>query len=74
MVAFPSAPCATVRFLPSCPSNWFAFDPTNMKPANDSHFAVARGRQYSDVAPLRGVFEGHAKARLEVTVEVARLE
>jgi transglutaminase-like putative cysteine protease len=55
-------------------ADWFAFDPTNMKPANDSHFAVARGRQYSDVAPLRGVFEGHAKARLDVTVEVARLE
>ncbi|MDR1712980.1 MAG: transglutaminase family protein [Coriobacteriales bacterium] len=53
---------------------WFAFDPTNMKHAHSDHIAVARGRQYSDVTPLRGVFEGHAAADLKVSVEVTRLD
>jgi len=52
---------------------WFAFDPTNLKHIHSQHIAVARGRQYSNVTPLRGVFEGHAAADLKVSVEVTRL-
>jgi len=52
---------------------WFAFDPTNMKHAHGDHIAVARGRQYSDVTPLRGVFSGNVHAKLEVSVEVTCL-
>jgi transglutaminase-like putative cysteine protease len=34
---------------------------------------VARGREYGDVAPLKGVYAGTSSAHLGVTVEVTRL-
>jgi len=53
-----------------CPANgWVDFDPTNdVRPALD-HVTLAWGRDYGDVAPLRGVIRGGA-ARPEVRVTV----
>jgi transglutaminase-like putative cysteine protease len=34
---------------------------------------VARGRDYSDVAPLKGVYHGGPSHSLAVTVELTRL-
>lgn len=55
-----------------CPvTGWIDFDPTNnVKPALD-HVTLAWGRDYGDVAPLRGVIRGGtaAKPQVEVTVE-----
>jgi transglutaminase-like putative cysteine protease len=52
---------------------WAAFDPTNGDPVGPRHVIVARGRDYSDVAPTRGVYTGAAAAGQDVTVEVTRL-
>ncbi len=57
-----------------CPLNgWADFDPTNnVRPALE-HVTLAWGRDYGDVAPLRGVIRGGTAARpqVEVTVEPA---
>jgi len=51
---------------------WFAADPTNNVEVSDRHIVVARGRDYEDVPPLRGVFAGAAGSDLFVSVEITR--
>ncbi len=53
---------------------WWAFDPTNDQPAGDRHVKVGHGRDYSDVVPLRGVYQGGAFGDLRVDVTMRRLE
>jgi transglutaminase-like putative cysteine protease len=57
-----------------CPVHgWIDFDPTNnIRPALE-HVTLAWGRDYGDVAPLRGVIRGGTAARpqVQVTVEPA---
>ncbi len=45
-------------------------DPTLGKPLGLQHVRVAYGRDYGDVAPVRGVYKGHAGQRLSVDVRV----
>jgi transglutaminase-like putative cysteine protease len=52
---------------------WWGFDPTNAVPAGPRHVVVARGRDYDDVPPMRGVYSGGASSSLGVTVNVTRL-
>jgi len=51
---------------------WRGFDPTNSIDIGDRHVAVGRGRDYNDVAPLRGVYAGPFGSELFVTVEITR--
>ena len=51
---------------------WRGFDPTNLIEIGDRHVAVGRGRDYNDVAPLRGVYAGPYASKLFVTVEITR--
>ena len=55
-------------YLPG--SGWMGFDPTLGKPLGLQHVRVAYGRDYGDVAPVRGVYKGHAGQRLSVDVRV----
>ncbi len=50
---------------------WFDLDPTNDRPAGEDYVTLAIGRDYADVAPLRGVLHGGAQHRLQVAVTVA---
>jgi transglutaminase-like putative cysteine protease len=55
-----------------CPVNdWVALDPTNGIAVGQDHVTVAWGRDYADVAPLRGVIRGGGQVdpRVAVTVE-----
>jgi transglutaminase-like putative cysteine protease len=52
---------------------WVSFDPTNGVPAGPRHVLVARGRDYADVTPLKGVYHGAPSTGLGVTVEITRL-
>ncbi|MGZ6804164.1 MAG: transglutaminase family protein [Nocardioidaceae bacterium] len=52
---------------------WWGFDPTNGVPAGERHVVVARGRDYTDVPPLKGVYAGGGSQSLGVTVAVTRL-
>lgn len=53
---------------------WVDLDPTNNCPCGTDHIAIAWGRDYSDVAPLKGVFLGGGEHHLNVSVDVAPLE
>ncbi|MBN9605496.1 MAG: transglutaminase family protein [Actinomycetales bacterium] len=52
--------------------SWRGWDPTNLVDIGDRHVFVGHGRDYNDVAPLRGVFAGPYGSRLFVTVEITR--
>lgn len=53
---------------------WVDFDPTNAKIPDEQHITVAWGRDYADVAPIKGiVFGGGNKSQLDVSVDVSRL-
>ncbi len=53
---------------------WIDFDPTNARIPADQHITAAWGRDYADVAPLKGViFGGGKKHKLEVAVDVERI-
>jgi transglutaminase-like putative cysteine protease len=55
-------------YLPG--SGWVGLDPTLGKPLGLQHVRIAYGRDYGDVAPVRGVYKGHAGQRLSVDVLV----
>jgi transglutaminase-like putative cysteine protease len=55
-------------FVPD--AGWLAFDPTLGNPVGLRHVRIAYGRDYGDVAPVRGVYKGHAGQRLSVDVRV----
>jgi transglutaminase-like putative cysteine protease len=52
---------------------WVGYDPTNGVPIGPQHVVVARGRDYDDVAPLKGVYHGSPSSGLGVTVEITRV-
>lgn len=52
---------------------WWGYDPTNAEPTGERHVVVARGRDYADVPPLKGVYSGGGSQSLGVVVEVTRL-
>ncbi len=54
---------------------WVDFDPTNNIVGPDRHVTIGWGRDYADVAPIRGVVIGPASHQtLSVAVDVARLD
>jgi len=55
-------------FIPG--AGWFGLDPTAGRDVDLRHVRVAYGRDYGDVAPVRGVYKGHAGQRLSVDVRV----
>lgn len=51
-------------------AGWIDLDPTNDKVCGTDHIPIAWGRDYSDVAPIRGVFTGGGQHTLNVSVDV----
>jgi transglutaminase-like putative cysteine protease len=58
-------------YLPE--AGWIGFDPTNNTLADERYVKVAVGRDYEDVAPVRGNYNGTCHCRMEVHVEVAKI-
>jgi len=52
---------------------WIPCDPTSLAPVGERHVVVGRGRDYSDVSPLKGIYSGAPSVAMGVTVEVTRL-
>ena len=52
---------------------WWAYDPTNAIGVGERHVWVATGRDYADVAPLKGIYSGSGASALDVSVEMCRL-
>ena len=55
------------------PFGWLELDPTNDTMIGTDHIAVAWGRDFGDVSPLRGIILGGGAHRLTVDVQVERL-
>jgi len=53
--------------------SWTPLDPTSLATVGERHVVVARGRDYADVPPLKGIFHGPSGGDMTVTVEVTRL-
>lgn len=53
---------------------WLEFDPTNNIVPHDQHVTLACGRDYNDVAPLKGVIFGGGAHRLSVSVDMNRIK
>lgn len=51
---------------------WTGIDPTNGVRETERHIIVGCGRDYDDVAPLKGIYQGPASTQLGVVVEIRR--
>lgn len=52
---------------------WEGFDPTNDRTVGSAHITVARGRDYNDVPPMKGLYAGGGAAKLAVSVQITQL-
>lgn len=59
-------------FLPG--HGWRAWDPTHDREADSRYIKLAIGRDYDDAKPVSGRFRGSVSRRIEVVVQVRRLE
>lgn len=53
---------------------WFDFDPTNNKRPDQQYVTTAWGRDYADVAPLKGIVYGGGSQTVTVSVDVNRVD
>lgn len=53
---------------------WIDYDPTNHCFVGENHIVVARGRDYGDVSPIRGIFNGGGRHTLSLGVTVTPIE
>ncbi len=51
---------------------WWGYDPTNDLEVGERHVAVGRGRDYSDVPPVKGIYAGNAENTMRVVVRMTR--
>ncbi len=58
-------------YLPE--SGWTGFDPTNNTVVDERYVKVAAGRDYEDVAPVVGGYQGSGHCRMKVLVEVEKI-
>lgn len=57
-----------------CPgTGWIDVDPTNNLLPSTGHVTLARGLDYGDVSPIRGVILGGGQHSLQVSVDVVRV-
>lgn len=59
-------------YLPG--EHWLGLDPTNNQIVGERHVKVATGRDYDDVAPMRGTFKGAQDQKLQVMVSLERIK
>ncbi|PZQ95661.1 MAG: transglutaminase [Cereibacter sphaeroides] len=55
-------------------AGWYEYDPTNAIPAGESHIVIARGRDYSDVSPIKGILRLTGKQTGRHAVDVIPLQ
>ena len=61
---------AWVRGWCGMQTGWVEFDPTNNLLVQNDHVVIARGRDYSDVAPVKGVLRTAGSQTTEQSVDV----
>ncbi|MFT8872681.1 MAG: transglutaminase family protein [Sporolactobacillus sp.] len=58
-------------YLPG--AGWIGYDPTNNVPINWRYIIVARGRDYRDIVPVKGIYHGTPEQQLNVSVDVQKI-
>jgi transglutaminase-like putative cysteine protease len=53
---------------------WVGADPTNRCLTGAQHVKIGHGRRYADVPPIKGVYRGAARATLDASVKMTRLD
>ncbi len=53
--------------------DWYGVDPTNDMAVAERHVLVGWGRDYSDIAPVKGVINGNPQASMAVEVTLCRV-
>jgi len=53
-------------------TGWMAYDPTNNIIPTSQHIFLGQGRDYNDIAPLKGVVMSSGESELEIAVDVKR--
>ena len=53
---------------------WIGYDPTNNTLADERYVKVAVGRDYEDVAPIKGIYRGTAHCTMTVDVSVQKID
>jgi transglutaminase-like putative cysteine protease len=61
-------------WLEAWTGDWHPLDPTNGGAVGERHVVVGRARDYADVTPLKGIYNGAPSTALGVSVELTRLE
>jgi transglutaminase-like putative cysteine protease len=61
-------------WLEAWTGDWQAVDPTNGGKVAERHVIVGRARDYADVSPLKGIYNGSPSTALGVSVELTRLQ
>ncbi len=65
---------AWARFWCGHEMGWVEYDPTNAIAVGEDHIVIARGRDYDDVSPVRGVMRMAGEQRTEQAVDVLPLD
>ncbi|HUC85127.1 MAG TPA: transglutaminase family protein [Candidatus Acidoferrales bacterium] len=55
-------------------TGWIGLDPTHNRPVDDTYVKIAVGRDYADVPPVAGHYKGTTERRLDVKVDIKRLD
>lgn len=55
-------------------AGWVGLDPTHNRPVDETYIKVAVGRDYDDVPPVAGNYKGTTDRKLEVKVDIRRLD
>jgi transglutaminase-like putative cysteine protease len=65
---------AWVRAWCGMETGWVEVDPTNALMVANDHIVIARGRDYADVAPVKGVLRTAGSQTTEQAVDVVALD
>jgi transglutaminase-like putative cysteine protease len=63
----------THAWIQAWTGGWWSYDPTNDTEITEQYVSVGGGRDYTDVAPLKGIYSGEGATDLDVIVEITRL-
>jgi transglutaminase-like putative cysteine protease len=73
-VFIPPSPERDTAGGPLASGTWIDFDPTNGLLVSTDHVTLATGRDYDDIAPVRGVLTGPSRHTLRFGVDVEPLD
>jgi len=55
-------------------TGWLGFDPTNNNRVDGRYIKLGHGRDYADIVPVKGIYRGTSNQKLDVRVDVRRME